>query len=145
MHWMHSFDVEMNNFVLFDLKMLNSLFTSVQKNARIQYFPWYETIRFTCTVCSTMLQINMQSRFFAWKTSRFIRVNKPLIPSGSSELFDWNIKFLFDKSRLLTYKSVSFDLILVNSWLIFGQNYFFWSGYHKVYLVCSPNIDMVFV
>ena len=28
---MHSFDVEMNNFVLFDLKMLNSLFTSVQK------------------------------------------------------------------------------------------------------------------
>ena len=36
---MHSFDVEMNNFVLFDLKMLNSLFTSVQKNAQNSVFP----------------------------------------------------------------------------------------------------------
>ena len=37
---MHSFDVEMNNFVLFDLKMLNSLFTPVQKMLEIQYFSW---------------------------------------------------------------------------------------------------------
>ena len=43
-------------------------------------------------------------------------MNKPLIPSGPSEVFFSKIKLWFNKIRLLTYKLVSLGLVLVNFW-----------------------------
>ena len=64
-----------------------------------------------------------KTRIFTRKTLRLIRVNRPLIPSGSSDFFSFEISS-FGLIKF-SYKSVSFGLILVNIWLDFWSKIFF--------------------